>query len=299
MTPSRLASCALLLMLAACGLGVSGLGPSDLDGQPLADAGSAVLEAGPVPDEAASSGDGSAPAVTCGMQASCYPAVPPGWTGPLELFDSPSATEPACAGAFASTPTFEGHDDLSAVAAQCSTCSCDAPSGATCPDPSIQFFTDGTCGSPCASVTASAGACTAFDPSNCRDGDLHASASVPQPEGGACVPSAETAIVPAVTWGRAVRACRTAQGPAQGSCGTGEVCAPDPGLGFAPHPCISQGGDTACPSGAYSVKRLGYDGAVDDAEPARLARVRRQRTRPAPRKRSSLARTIATRRSKS
>src|SRR5437762_2820677 len=76
-----------------------------------------------------------------------------------------------------------------------------------------------------------------------------------------CGAGAVTQTVPPPSWAQVAQACIQTTAPVQGSCNTGELCAPPPESNF--NLCIAHSFDLPCPAGAYSVKRVAYESQND------------------------------------
>jgi hypothetical protein len=224
------------------------------DAETHADAGSS---------DAAGKPDAPADASPCSTPFACVPAVPAGWSGPVELYAG-SDPPPPCGARFAG-PTFDGHDGLDAGAATCG-CTCGAPQDAGCLSPTLSFQLSTTCkalGQPCASVTLSPDTCTLVDnTTKCANMIVDVSGPDAAPNSGSCPPM-PTIAVPQISWTAAGRACAPTQPPDQGSCPTGSLCAPTPSSPFGRSLCIVQTGDVACPTTGYTAKQ-GFYASADD-----------------------------------
>jgi len=201
------------------------------------------------------------PPPTCSGGFACIPEVPAGWQGPMEVYAG-MAAPPACTTGFAQS--VGANDVLQAPAATCG-CSC-GPSTITCNPPTMAFTDSMTCGAvgACATTSLTPNVCQTLDErSHCAtavtlDMSLLAGTSVT----GSCTP-APVRDVPQYTWGVQARGCASTVAPARVNCGSGQICAPTPGAGFAQKLCISHAGDVACPGSGYGVKHLYYT-SVDD-----------------------------------
>lgn len=201
----------------------------------------------------------------CTGAFACVPAVPAGWTGPLEVYEGATAP-PSCTTNY--TEAFDAHDALDAPPATCG-CSCDgSPTG--CGAPKLSFYvsslTDPCNGTACYSTTLSNGACvTVNDGTSCAGASTtasHVSAPAPLVTNGTCPPQPSTQIPP-ITWGTYARACASTVAIAASDCQAGSVCAPAAAAPYGATLCISQDGDVACPSTGYTTKRVLSGGASD------------------------------------
>lgn len=207
------------------------------------------------PNDAPSSGDGpstvdaSEGGTVC---AGTCVSIPSGWTLVEGSFGS-NVSGASCSVFFQGGRTLL-HDTLSAPAATCS-CSCDAPTGATC---EIEVAcTTGACGTWQNQTSLQAGNCIEVA-SLCganTDAISDADGTITNP--GTCVAVPQKTIAPA-TWGDTATVCApSGQLPA---CGATSSCVPPPDSGFAL--CIQSSGAVSCPSG-WSASHLEYSGLSD------------------------------------
>jgi hypothetical protein len=195
----------------------------------------------------------------------CAPAVPPGWSGPLELYSAADASGVRC-GAHFQGPVYDGNNVLSAQVATCD-CQCQMPQAVQCSPLTASFFAG--IGTACAPADHCidrmlTGACQRVDAlSSCKMGTRAASMVVPAAtaSGGSCMP-AVTKTLPPSSWKVGARACVSALGSAPGGCDTGFVCTPQPGAPFAASVCVAQAGDVPC-EGGYTARRVFYGGTLD------------------------------------
>jgi hypothetical protein len=194
-------------------------------------------------------GDSEAGALgTC----SCVGAPPPGWSGPVALWEG-AGGPPGCSGDY-SARVLDAFDGLDAPAAAC-TCTCGAPSGASCGSSlSATLYSDHGCTTPCDSVSVSDQSCAnVHGVCNTVFGVSAAGGA----SGGHCSPQSSSAVPPA-TWGVSARACELPGVPQRESCAQGEVCIPPPAAPMQLRPCVFIAGDVSCPSGSYSVRHRYY-----------------------------------------
>jgi len=206
------------------------------------------------------------PPVTCAGAFACVPAVPGGWSGPVELYAG-ATPAPSCTASFASA--YDGNAGLSAPPGTCS-CSCGAPN-TECGVPGLSFYVQaaGVCpASACSTSTLPAGACTTLsDTSGCGTPFTSAiSASAPVVEPAGCTPQPSSSRAPPA-WATYAQACSSTTAVVAGNCGSGAVCAPKPAAPYGATLCISQAGDLACPlpsgGAGYTAKQLFYGNADD------------------------------------
>jgi hypothetical protein len=194
----------------------------------------------------------------------CAPAVPPGWSGPLELYSGTDASGTRC-GLHFQGPVYDGNNVLSAQVATCD-CQCQMPQAVQCSPVTASFFAGlGMCApvDHCGDKLLT-GACQRVDElSNCKMGTHAVSMVVPAPtaSGGSCMASVTRAVAPA-SWKVGARACVSALGAGPGGCDVGSVCTAQPGAPFAASICVAQTGDVPC-EGAYTARRVFYAGILD------------------------------------
>jgi hypothetical protein len=204
----------------------------------------------------------------CGGQFACVPAVPPGWSGPVELYDGSDAP-PACTPRFTG-PSYDGNGSLGATPATCG-CSCGAATGVQCPSPTLTLYagapglTACTSTQKCASVQFPANVCSPLPTlplCSMASGTItYVSGPGSAPTGGSCAASPSVGLAP-VTWGVNARACASSLAPAQTDCAASQICAPVPASPYQSGLCVAQAGDAACPAG-YPAKTLYYGGVSD------------------------------------
>ncbi|MGH7297476.1 MAG: hypothetical protein ACRELB_21245, partial [Polyangiaceae bacterium] len=161
------------------------------------------------------------PPPSCSGAFACVPAVPAGWSGPVELYEGAGAA-PACSTDFATV--YGGNDQLAATPASCS-CSCDiTPTG--CGSTNLGFSISATCTTvQCFSAIMQSGACVKVnDQPACSSGGglvtTYLTASNPVASTGSCTPQTAKQI-PAPTWGTVARACSSTIAVAQVDCQAG------------------------------------------------------------------------------
>jgi hypothetical protein len=192
----------------------------------------------------------------CSGGGACAPPIPPGWTGPLVLWEG-SGNAPTCGSGF--DPVFDGGASPPTANANC-TCGCESPTGVTCGTPVLTFNNKNTChGMNCGMVSLPQGACT--DVGGTGGACSNVSASGATASGGSCAPDASTSL-PQWNWGTFAKACMPSALPDAG-CGAGGQCIPPLPASFEGHVCILNQGTGGCPAGDYSVARVYYGGAQD------------------------------------
>jgi hypothetical protein len=186
----------------------------------------------------------------------CLATAPAGWSGPAVLYVG-SKKPPACSGDYAQA-AMHGGTAASADAAQCSSCSCNAPA-------SCGTYLNVAVG---AQTDCSDAACEATLNTSCSELSSSCLGSLTtaylqtrlQPGVSGCTASMQSPVIADPSWDKNVLAC-AAGTLRRGGCGPGNVCAP-PGPFSGPY-CIVHDGDQACPAGPYTDRRL-YYAAIDD-----------------------------------
>jgi hypothetical protein len=232
--------------------------PSDSGGEAAPPVDAAVREASPYLD--AGLWD-AGPA--CGDAAYCVPAAPPGWTGPVLLFQgalkdlSPACPDPGLPGRFNGSGSFFGPT-------ACTPCGCTPTSQLRCAAV-VQLFDASACvnlvntsvdlvpgqGATCHSLgalPASASYKVAFQPATAQ-GSPTCSPGGTAPLGGGFGAVAETCGA-------------LAAGP--GACVSGRLCVQAPSGGFVRNMyCVEQVGDVACPGEPYTERHVYYTDKTD------------------------------------
>ncbi len=194
----------------------------------------------------------------CGAY-SCVPPVPPGWSGPAELFDQMGNPVPPSCDALHSGPVADGTAGLAFAPASCSACSCGAPN-TTC-TATFTPYSDAACSMMCSpSVMLPANTCVDMPFGNCATTNDWSN-TAPVLGGGSCPPSGGIPAVTPPTWGEVGRAC--AVSATGGGCSSGDVCAATATAKFSSGACIFQSGDVSCPGAGYTVKHTLYAGDSD------------------------------------
>lgn len=202
----------------------------------------------------------------CGNNSECLPAPSNGFQGPVAVWTGKTSdTAPSCStsGGYPNQK-LNLKTNVSTPAATCPTCTCDAPTGVTCPTSvDLTYYGGANCG----------GSTYWGDPSNpiavtsqCGNWTLahgpngeHPQSAVfdALPTGGTCMPhSSGQANIPPPTYDQ-VRVCGDATTSA---CGSGSVCAPTPAQSFKL--CVYQSGDVTCPQ-PFSQKSTDYTSLSD------------------------------------
>jgi hypothetical protein len=200
---------------------------------------------------------------TCDDGFACTPPAPDGWSGPLEVYDGPTA--PTTCGPDFEGPVFVGGSAPVANPAMCE-CTCDLPVGVTCGPVTVPFYPGSTCpaGGDCVEKAFTPSVCTRVDlTADCTAATTSMVLPVSLATGGGCTP-VPTKVVPPPAWSVAVSACISGLGNSQASdCTGGDICTRLPSPPYADI-CIAQAGIVAaCPAGRYTDRRV-YTAAFDD-----------------------------------
>jgi hypothetical protein len=184
--------------------------------------------------------------VTCGSGGTCAPGAPSNWMGPVVLTVG-AGSPPMCP--TGTTDVFDGHGDLVAPAATCSSCSCGAAS-VTCAGPVLTLYDDPGCTTAAGTTLTAGAACTPV---------VAAAVTVAAPVAtGSCAPSTSVATTTPPTWGTTARACTVGAPP---PCSGGGLCVLPSASADV---CVMQmGAATMCPHGYPAGPQLFYTG-VDD-----------------------------------
>lgn len=209
-----------------------------------------------------STGDGLCP----GSTHSCMEGAPDGWNGPVAVhqaaFDAEvRKPEPPPCGAAYPDPATAGFEGLLAEPAACE-CSCGDANGTACDNSTTLRYwgDDATCDQGIAqAVTVFASSCNTLPAE--FDGNGNYSATPVIAVGGACAPSTEETLEPAV-WSWQSQACDGATIIEDAGCADDRVCAPVPESRDAAM-CIWQAGEHECPD-TFDTSRTLYEG-IDDA----------------------------------
>jgi hypothetical protein len=197
----------------------------------------------------------------CDAGFSCTDPVPPGWTGPVALWEgNGNLPPPPCglSGGFDSIAA-SGSDGLSASPASCPSCSCGAPQGVACQIGTASFYSNAMCVGGGGQLSIPEGVCQAFVTSTIDPAGVMWNAA--PPGGGACFPiTTGTVSVPSVVWAERARSCGGLTDIGDG-CGGG-LCVPRPQIPFAEPVCVYRAGDQSCPA-AYPDKALYFQSADD------------------------------------
>jgi len=192
----------------------------------------------------------------------CVESAPSGWdyfTLEKTIFPNPNPTVPSCANG--ATP--ETYFTEPAGPAQCSACTCGAPSGVTCGPPAITCYpgsqgcngggqnwtatlANGMCAKPNLGFFTTSLSCRLSGP--------------PVVNGGSCQAST-TDFANKDTWGGELVACAANAGG--GGCSTGQACVQKPTDPAKESVCIAIQGQETCPSG-WTSTTMGYTKGTDN-----------------------------------
>lgn len=205
---------------------------------------------------------------TCGgtgcTHFTCIAAAPAGWTGPFQLYEGPPSQTPTCP-APTTDQTFAGNLTVSQTPAQCSTCTCGTPGAPLCEVASLGFNPGGSCGTQYQVLMAgeNTSPCMASFQLSSHLSSIHSGyqGSVSSNTGYSCPPSAQSPVIPPVSWTTVGTGCSEPFPQAEG-CASGNLCVPIPSAPFQQHLCISQSGTPACPA-PYVNATTFYGGAND------------------------------------
>jgi hypothetical protein len=214
-------------------------------------------------DATTGGGDGSTgdahldgPTVPC--TASCSPAVPQGWQGPLVLYEGANdgGAPPPCP----SLHTGSGNQVFANLdgSVACSSCSCGSGAGAQCGAIQVKEFTTTTCTLPatCTTTVAAAGSCALA----CSAGEGH-SITAMVADAGAC-PADGGIATTSFAFGTSAETCSAPAGT--GTCAGGGACVTAAPAPFSSSTCVLASGDVPCPAG-YPTQHVYYQGVDTSA----------------------------------
>jgi len=209
------------------------------------------------------------PPAHCTGGFACTPAVPSGWSGPMEVYAG-STTPPAGCSANFEGPIFSGGDGPTAGSATCD-CQCGPAENVQCPGVDVSFYAGvssvgSACNAPmpCAQRSLTPAACTTVNgAASCDAGAASIRMPVPVATGGGCTPM-PTKSIPPPSWTVSTLACISALGRAPSDCPARQQCSPLPSAPFGSSLCIAQAGVLICPSADYTARRI-YYGGFDDS----------------------------------
>jgi hypothetical protein len=208
---------------------------------------------------------GSSVGGACGNNGECVPA-PSGWTGPVAVWTGASSdTAPQCStsGGYP-TQDLNLKTSLNTPAATCPSCSCDPPTGETCPTTvDITYYSGANCGGTIYWGDSSDpitvdNTCTGYQLSHGPSGEYPETAEFDAvPANGSCAPhTTGQANIPPTTYEQA----RVCKGATTSACSGGSLCVPTPAQSFKL--CVYKSGDDSCPQ-PFTHKTSGYNDFTD------------------------------------
>lgn len=185
----------------------------------------------------------------------CVNKTPPGWNGPIMLYDGDPSMAPSCP---ASHPTlaYTWHGDLMPQPAMCGACTCTG-TGVTC-NLAPLALDDTACATQLGTVVQPAQ--NQCGPIQAPAGLQAITAATPTAISGACMPGGGSKTLPPAKWGRTGIAC--IGGGLGGGCTGGQTCAAKSEAPFVAGLCIWASGDFPCPQGFGD--RHTFAGSVTD-----------------------------------
>jgi hypothetical protein len=187
----------------------------------------------------------------------CAPVAPPGWDGPLLVYDQATSAAPACPASMALSKV-DAHFGTPSAPHTCTACTCGAPTGVTCSTTYRAFEDDGCSGVLGVAQTLST-VCKGFDEAESFSVLTNAAS------GGSCVKGGGVVQSSAVVWPTSLFGCGAPSLLSEG-CPDGTVCAPEPSSPFRAKHCIAQKGEVECPATTTPFTKklaLGYEGVTD------------------------------------
>ncbi len=172
----------------------------------------------------------------CGSSSVCAPPSPPGWLGPIALWEDAPGTlgvPPTCPTGYG--PPSDLYAQLAAADANCS-CTCKASGQGCVTATQVSVYGDLGCSTEC--IGASPLACAPV--SGCTGSSGTMRAATPSPTGGSCAATITPKAPPVAQWKLDARVCAL-NAPEKASCaGTGEICVPTPTAPYSSHLCVYQ-----------------------------------------------------------
>jgi hypothetical protein len=188
--------------------------------------------------------------------------APTGWSGPLVLYQGPSATSPPlCPQSSYPTMVAQYQGSLDEGTPNC-TCTCGAAEGIQCTGSAGLCYAGSlpqSCVEVCTSMTLlPPGMCVSIPMGN---GAAKMEVNIPAPtSAGSCSPMS-TSTIPMPAFGTAAQLCGGATMTTMG-CGTGDVCVPAASGSYSSI-CVVMPGDVACPDTFYATKNTFYTSFTD------------------------------------
>lgn len=197
----------------------------------------------------------------CDPDQTCVGIPPPEWSGPVVLYEGPSADPiPPCPGLYPAASA-EGNVGLGADPAECGGCQCGDPTDVECAGPTMRLYFSSECGLGIDDEVRLLGHDECLPLTTDVGGSINSDPIVPIAGTGRCEPSGGTTNVPEPGWTSAARACGGASSPSV--CGDDGMCMPTVGEPYDSGLCIWREGDSGCPGGSYTVKHLLFEGVQD------------------------------------
>jgi hypothetical protein len=170
----------------------------------------------------------------------CEVDPPPGWSGPIAIYEGAPGTVPSCPAEYPSVVA-AGGSGLSAPSATCSACTCGAPA-VTCSAAPLEIYQGSNCPSPpTQTLMLAGGACTPVSGMT-----YHCVQLAPQASVGTCTPAGGVPDLPPPVWATSGIACGSQATPL--SCAGGTWCTPAPPAPFEARSCVWASGAQTCPA---------------------------------------------------
>jgi len=195
---------------------------------------------------------------TCPTGSSCVEDPPSTWEGPVIRHSSAvGSTLPSCPTGY---PTVQMDLDDGLQSPGSCGCGCGSPTGITCAVANLEAHNTNQCMASSPTVASlAAGTCATV---SLDSGYPWFKFTAPAITGGSC-PVNVLDNLQTPYFDDQIRVCGNAAVGTAG-CSTGEVCAPDAGVGYESQRCIYIAGTHACPVGSsYSQQAVYYSGFVD------------------------------------
>lgn len=194
-------------------------------------------------------------------------AVPPGWVGPVAIWQGSPGSAPQNCAAGLQVALDSVYRDLSVPSSACG-CDCGSATSQTCGSATVTFYSNNVCGDECGNAEVSASQCGTVVNSGTCGATFTASTISPVPTGGNCAPQV-TSTIPQATWNTELFACAATNSTVAGGCsGASDRCliAPNPGAPYRTALCVYKVEDppaASCPAGYANGPSVFYSGMSD------------------------------------
>jgi hypothetical protein len=194
-------------------------------------------------------------------------AVPPGWLGPVAIWQGSPGLAPQNCAAGLQVAMESVYRDLNVPSSACS-CACASATSQNCGSATVTFYSNNVCGDECGRAEVSASQCGTVVNGGTCGATFTASAIAPIPNGGSCTPQVVSSI-PKATWNTELLACAAANSAGAGGCNESNsrcLIAPNPGAPYQTARCVYKVADppvTSCPADYTKGPSVFYAGMSD------------------------------------